>query len=615
MKRRRKPSSREIPKVRRLLISCIECVRRHFLIPCLSVLERLESKSDPGASYDSSAREDVAKCLPGTRELVLDRIQVWLNDPQNPRRLLWINGPAGCGKTSIAQSISEILARIDCLAASFFWSRSGTGRPTTNEQFVATICFQLCKSIPGLIDHVASALEHDPGLFNLSISKQMDQLVVQPLNHVFQADKALSVACGTYLLLTDGLDECTNPKSQKDVINILVECLASLSFPLQVLVSSRDEHVIRTTISQFSSITETLALADSSEYYVGKDIRTLFQSRFYQIQSEHPAGSCLLQWPTPGHINTLVHRSAGLFIYADVVMKYIESSDYDPRKRLEEIIDFLPQINHHHAGPYSDLASMYALILKKVPLANVQQVQEIFELLIYNSKCLHPNLVLCDVLFDYELFPGTTAILLKNLASVIRIPLAGSGSSLGFYHKSFSDFLENKLHLQHYNLEAFHCSKHTGHANLVKRWLIFFPKHIHKPQPTKESHFETSSIDSMDSYEMEKSIIAHQSHTQRRQWSLLAVLSSICDHYNALLEDQMVFSNTDLVYHLQNFNLAACLKFGEYGSIAWWQETLKPALIFFGWLISLKTVSVLLNLMYLILITIFCSQLMTLIFL
>ena len=78
---------------------------------------------------------------------------------------------------------------------------------------------------------------------------------------------------------------------------------------------------------------------------------------------------------------------------------------------------------------------------------------------------------------------------------------------------------------------------------------------------------------------------------RRRRWPLPAVLNSIGDHYDALLENGMLFSDLDLVHHLQNFNLSACIEFGDYGSETWWEETLEPALMFFRWLICLQTVS------------------------
>ncbi|KJA17608.1 hypothetical protein HYPSUDRAFT_206073 [Hypholoma sublateritium FD-334 SS-4] len=454
------------------------------------VLEKLESKSDPGASHDSSAREDVPKCLPRTREAVINKIAAWLHDPQNFRPLMWMYGPAGSGKTSIAQSIAELLAELDRLGGSFFWSRSGAGRPTTTKQFAATVCFQLCKVIPGLIDHVASALEHDPGLFNLSMAKQMHQLVVQPLNRVFESDKSLFSTTGdSWLLLVDGLDECAGDAAQKDILNMLVESLSRLLFPLRVLVASRDEHVIRTTLSHHS-IVEFLALADSSEYHADADIRTLFESRFKKIREDHAARDSLSNWPTSEQIDILVYRSAGLFIYADVVMKYIEHPSSHPGRRLKEI---LSMSSTGRDLPFSELDAMYALILKKIPPADIEQVQEIFKLMIYGIEVVDMSLALCDTLLCFE-FQGEAAVLLKDLGSVITIPSPSEKNAvpLGFYHASFPDLLQSLPRLQQQNLERLYWDGAAAHAHFARLWINFYTGHQNDVSESLIKIFEPS---------------------------------------------------------------------------------------------------------------------------
>lgn len=470
--------------------SFIPGAHRVLFILALLVLEKLESKSDPGASHDSSAREDVPKCLPRTREAVINKIAAWLHDPQNLRPLIWMYGPAGSGKTSIAQSVAELLADVDRLGGSFFWSRSGAGRPTTTKQFVATVCFQLCKVVPGFIDHVTSALERDPGLFNLSMRKQMHHLVVQPLNRVFESDRSLFSTGDSWLLLVDGLDECTGGDSQKDILNMLVDSLSRLLFPLSVLVASRDEHVIRTTLSHYS-IVEYLALADSTEYHADADIRTLFKSRFTKIQEDHAARDSLSNWPTSKQIDTLVYRSAGLFIYADVVMKYIEHPSSHPGRRLKEILNMSPT---GRDLPFGELDAMYGLILKKIPPADIQQIQEIFKLMIYGIEVVDMSLALCDTLLCFE-FQGEAAILLKDLGSVIAIPSPSEQNAvpLSFYHASFPDLLQSLPRLQRQSLENLYWDVPAAHAHFARLWINFYAEHQSNASESPIGFFEPST--------------------------------------------------------------------------------------------------------------------------
>ena len=90
---------------------------------------------------------------------------------------------AGAGKSAIAQSIAELLEQAGLLAAAFFFSRNAPGR-NDKAPLVATLVYQLIKSIPEIRAHVLEALEGDPALFSCSIEAQIEALIVKPLNVV-----------------------------------------------------------------------------------------------------------------------------------------------------------------------------------------------------------------------------------------------------------------------------------------------------------------------------------------------------------------------------------------------------------------------------------------------
>ena len=61
-------------------------------------------------------------CLRGTRETVLNDIESWTRDfTKSP--VFWLNGLAGTGKSTIAQTVSERVFADGLLGASFFCSR------------------------------------------------------------------------------------------------------------------------------------------------------------------------------------------------------------------------------------------------------------------------------------------------------------------------------------------------------------------------------------------------------------------------------------------------------------------------------------------------------------
>ncbi len=74
----------------------------------------------PGADVDSSARYPPPQCHPGTREWLTKKIEEWLFDEQRKWDLLWLYGPAGVGKSAVAQTIAEYSLENGRLGAAFF---------------------------------------------------------------------------------------------------------------------------------------------------------------------------------------------------------------------------------------------------------------------------------------------------------------------------------------------------------------------------------------------------------------------------------------------------------------------------------------------------------------
>jgi len=61
-------------------------------------------------------------CLKGTRENVMNEVELWAEDVEKSH-IFWLNGLAGTGKSTIAQTISERMFADGHLGASFFCSR------------------------------------------------------------------------------------------------------------------------------------------------------------------------------------------------------------------------------------------------------------------------------------------------------------------------------------------------------------------------------------------------------------------------------------------------------------------------------------------------------------
>src|SRR5258708_15940847 len=208
-------------------------------------MELLQPHIAPGAFHNSDERYDPPKCHPCTRRAVLKKIEDWVKDANKVAPILWLYGPAGAGKSAIAQTIAELLEKAGLLAAAFFFSRNAAGRDDKTP-LVATLVYQLVKSIPEIRAYVLEAVEQDPALFSCSTQAQIQALIVKPLNAV-ASDETLAptLLSRPRLIILDGMDECRTTSAQTHILNALSTAVKDLHIPLCFLIASRPEQDIR----------------------------------------------------------------------------------------------------------------------------------------------------------------------------------------------------------------------------------------------------------------------------------------------------------------------------------------------------------------------------------
>ena len=290
-------------------------------------MELLQQHIAPGAFHNSGERYDPPKCHPHTRRAVLKEIIDWMKDPNKVALILWLYGPAGAGKSAIAQTIAELLEEAGLLAAAFFFSRNAAGRDDETP-LVATLVYQLVKSIPEIRAPVLEAIEQDPALFSCSIQAQIQALIIKPLNAVSNDKKlAPTLLSRPRLIILDGLDECRTTLAQTHILNAFSTAVKNLHIPLCFLIASRPEHDIRQAFNDqncLSPLSFSIALDDT--YQPDDDIRVFLQSTFDEIKRNHPSRAHLpASWPSWEDIGRLVRKSSGQFIFASTVAKYINS--------------------------------------------------------------------------------------------------------------------------------------------------------------------------------------------------------------------------------------------------------------------------------------------------
>ena len=401
-------------------------------------MEHLQRHIASGAFHNSDERYDAPKCHPRTRRAVLEKIMDWAKDANKVALFLWLYGPAGAGKSAIAQTIAELLQEAELLAAAFFFSRNAPGR-NDKTPLVATLIYQLVRSIPEIRAHVLEALEQDPALFSCSIQAQIQALIIKPLNAIANDETLGPVLLSRpRLIILDGLDECRTTSAQTQILNALSTTAKDLHIPLCFLIASRPEQDIRQAFNDqdgLGSLSFSLALDDT--YQPDDDIRVFLQSTFDEIKRKHPSSAHFpASWPTSEDIGQLVRKSSGQFIFASTVAKYVNSHRHWPPDRLKIIFG---QSAPGQETPFTELDSLYRLILSSV--ADTEKLQDFLMFLVLQP--LHASgapqtTTLIEKFLFYRL--GEIDMILTDLYSIIYVPPSGD-RDLRFFHASLPDFL------------------------------------------------------------------------------------------------------------------------------------------------------------------------------
>ncbi|KAF8348615.1 hypothetical protein F5887DRAFT_847103, partial [Amanita rubescens] len=269
-----------------------------------------------GALHDSMARFPPPMCHPQTRENVLKIIADWVKNPHAQQSIIWLNGPAGAGKSAIAQTIAGRCSGGQ-LAASFFFLRNSSDRGTATHLF-ATLAWQLAKNIPELLSYIESAVETEPLFPTRSIDVQFAHLIIQPLQELLR-DKP-DFCPQKSLVVIDGVDECAPDRDQMLFLRLIGNALSKIHIPLRFLICSRPEAHIQAVFESavMTRITHSVSLND--QFKPDDDIRRYLEDEFARICVEHKLSAH--EWPPGRAINQLVSKSSGQFIYASTVVKF-----------------------------------------------------------------------------------------------------------------------------------------------------------------------------------------------------------------------------------------------------------------------------------------------------
>ena len=236
-----------------------------------------------------------------------------------------MNGLAGTGKSTIAQTVAERAFADGQLGASFFCSRDFEDR--SNLQFIfPTLAIQLARRYTKFRSTFIPLARSDPGIAYESLYNQMNRLIVGPL-------KKTSIST---VIVIDALDECKDEEPASAILSVLGQFVSQIP-NIKFFVTGRPEPHIRAGfhLPLLAEATDIFVLHEVESGQVNHDIQTFFRQKFSQLKA-HRQG--LGDWPTEEQLDLLCERAAGLFVYAMATIKFIEKRNSNPRKQLDLLL-------------------------------------------------------------------------------------------------------------------------------------------------------------------------------------------------------------------------------------------------------------------------------------
>jgi hypothetical protein len=361
--------------------------------------------------------------MEGTRENVLKDIDQWLDDVNAPN-VLWLQGCPGVGKSALASTLISRLTERRRLGSSFFFKR-GDIMLSDPAAVWRTIAYDLAQHSTTFADNLVEILKGRTILHKRpDVALHFKFLIEIPLTKSYdQSDSSRDVP----VIVIDALDECNSegPRGaqKRHFLHTLTQW-SHLSHRFKLIITGRDERIIP---ESFRDICMRMALptGGSVSNDANEDIRRFFEERFVNIRD-----SLSPRWKWKRVLDVLTARAAGLFIWAETVVKFVDQGL--PVERLELALE-------GDLGGGNDITKLYQQVLQLSFAKAEGRTLEVFRLVVGAIVLAKGPIRYSDL---RQLVPepdSSVKFILDKLSSVIFI--VGPKESIQIGHLSFSEFL------------------------------------------------------------------------------------------------------------------------------------------------------------------------------
>ena len=371
-------------------------------------------------------------CTPGTRVRILDDIVTWAKDttPGSPN-VYWLFGQAGSGKSTIAYTVARRFEFAGdpndtvVLGGNFFCSRQFE-ETRLSKCIIRTVVYHLALKCRAFADQLRNA---DFDTVNQNVRAQLEDLLIAPWQASKPGSPDPSNPPSHYLIVIDALDEIDGTGGS-EFLRVLLEVIDKNENRLQGLkffVTSRPDPNLVGLVDSLRS-KQLYHLQHVRPEEAQNDIRTYLTAKLPHFAVE---------------FENLVALTAGLFIYAATIVKYL--AKYEPPEQKSFLTTLLASSNSSTLQslstwkPFTLLDTLYSQILDGAfrDFSPEENGWEVRRSILHTFLCTAERTstsVVANLLFTY------TDIAEKLLSALHAVLYCERGQVLT-YHKSFSDFI------------------------------------------------------------------------------------------------------------------------------------------------------------------------------
>ena len=402
----------------------------------------------------------------GTRKGLFKELELWSDGhfPEDvPKRLYFLNGGAGLGKSAITHQLcarlNESPGRPPRVSASYFFVR-GDRDLSSGHSLFPTLLHQLALSQPTLRPHIIAAvreyLQHSD---EKNIGYASKDLLREVLLEASSSDHS------PVFLIVDGLDECRERDLLPQLLRSLLELVREVPC-LRVFAASRPEPHIMAVLAapEARDVVHSRSLDDTLDELKG-DVKLYLEETIPRI----PSYAAYLR-RNPDALERLSIRAAGVFIYARTAVRFLEAYRDHPEEQFELLF------SSGGASWLSPIDALYLQVLRSAfPPKDLRQAQparqerllSLLQVLVLNMNSGILRLS-CIALLGPGLSEDDVTSMVDSLRSVLFINKDGKVTPL---HATFREFLVDKDRCVD---SLYHVDAGKGHARLASACLAAF---------------------------------------------------------------------------------------------------------------------------------------------